>query len=159
MKIVYVGLKEMKADNIAGTGLTWTRGEVHEIADEKKCAKLLEHPTIWADVTGKNAEEIAAALIPAPHVVPPEPRVSFAPTESVSPYWEPVVIVIPGEVFERLQKQELQAVFMTPADADAYSDWKLERETRPADEVAPKNTGPKAQARETKAGLESKKAA
>lgn len=159
MKIVYVGLKEIKADNVAGTGLTWTRGEVHEVADEKKCAKLLEHSMIWANASGKSEPEIASMLIPAPKVVDPSPRVSFVPQDATSPYWEPVVIVIPGEVFDRLQKQEIQAVFMTPADADAYADWKLEKETRPADDVTPKNTGPKAQAKETKAGLESKKAA
>lgn len=148
MKIVYRGLKEIKADNVAGTGLTWTRAQVHEVEDPVKAAKLLEHPLIWADADGKYE------LVKAPEVVPPEPRVSIIPLESTSPYWEPVVITVPPDVFERLQKKEIVAVFATPDDADAFADWKLDRDTKPE---APKNTGPKPQDKETKLGLDSAK--
>lgn len=153
MKIAYIGLKEVKADNVAATGFTWIRGEVHDVADAVKAAKLLEHPLIWADATGKSDIEIAAMMVPAPRALDPVPRLSIIPADEVSPFWEPVIIPVPGDVFTRLQAKELLAVFMTSEDADAYAEWKLERDT------APKETGPEPQAKETKAGLESRKKA
>lgn len=151
-RIVYIGNKEVKGDNVAQTGLTWTKGQVHEVSDEKKVAKLLEHTLIWRDATNKSDAEIAALLLPPLKAVQPEPKVSLIPEVAASPYWEPVVIPVPAEIFEKVQKKELVAVFMTSEDADAFGDWKLERDTRPVD-TAPKNTGPKAQ------GLEKKKVA
>ena len=146
MRIVYIGLKPLKADNVAGTGLVWKRGEVHEVEEEEKAAKLLAHPLIWQDASQKYE------LVPEPSVVKPEPRVSIIPQDNVPPYWEPFVIPVAGEVFTRLQKKELVAVFMTEADADAFAEWKLDRDTKP--DPAPRNTGPKPQEKETKAGLE-----
>lgn len=151
MKIVYIGHKEIKGDNIAQTGLTWTRGQVHDITDEKKAAALLEHKLIWASADGKSPEQVAAMVLPELKAVPPEPRVSFIPENAVSPFWEPVVVVLPEEMFKKLQAKEIVSVFMSPEDADAFGDWKLERDTRPA---APAKTGPKPQAKETKAGLD-----
>lgn len=136
MKIVYVGLKEMKADNIAGTGLVWTRGEIHEVEDPVKAAKLLEHTLIWQNADAKYE------LLPAPAVVQPDPRVNIIPSASASPYWEPVVIPVPGDVFARLQKKELVAVFIKADEADAYADWKLARDKQLSD-TAPAATGPK----------------
>lgn len=153
MKIAYIGIKEIKGDNIAQTGLVWTRGQVQEVADEKKALKLLEHPLIWANVEGKSVEEIAALMVQELKAVPPEPRVSFIPDAPASPYWEPFVTVVPEEVLKKLQTKELVPVFMSDADADAFSDWKLERDTRPS---APAKTGPKAQAKETKVGTDTK---
>ena len=134
IRIVYVGLKEMKADNVAGTGLVWTRGEIHEIEDEAKAAKLLAHPLIWQDADTKYE------LVPEPAVVKPEPRVNFVPSDSDTPYWEPIVITIPSEVFNRLQKKELVSTFMTPADADAYASWKLAQQS--GVDTSPRETGP-----------------
>ena len=134
MRIVYVGLKEFKADNVGGTGLTWKRGEVHEVEEEEKAAKLLAHPLIWQDADSKYE------LLPEPVVVPPEPRLSFMPADAQSPYWEPIVMTVPTDVFTKIQKKELVAVFMTSDDADLFSEWKLERENQR--DLSPKNTGP-----------------
>ena len=147
-KIVYVGLKEMKADNVAGTGLVWVRGQVHEVENEEQAAKLLAHPLIWQDADTKYE------LVPEPAVVKPEPRVSFVPADADTPYWEPIVIPIPSEVFNRLQKKELVSTFMTPADADAFASWKLQA-NEAASDTAPKKTGPRLQEKETKPGLDS----
>lgn len=151
MKVVYIGHKEIKADNIAQTGLTWTRGQIQEVADEKKAAKLLEHSLIWVSAEGKKPEEVTALLLPELAVVAPEPRVSLIPQDPASPFWEPVVVVVPEDVFKKMQSQELVSVFMKPEDADAFGEWKLERDTRPS---APQKTGPKPQAKETRAGLD-----
>ena len=152
MKIAYIGIKEIKGDNIAGTGLVWTRGQVHEVLDEKKCALLTKHPLIWADVTGKSAEEIEAMLVKAPAAVEPEPRVNIIPSgDGTSPYWEPVVIPVPPEVFKGVQEKTLVTLFMTEADADAFAIWKKGQE-----DTSPKQTGPKARPKETKAGLDTK---
>lgn len=153
MKIVYIGHKEVKGDNVAQTGLIWTRGQVHDVADAKKAATLLEHKLIWANAEGKNPEEVAAILLPEMKAVPPEPRVNFIPETSASPFWEPVVMVVPEEMFKQLQAKEIVAVFMSPDDADAFGDWKLERDTRP---MAPAKTGPKVQAKDTRAGTDTK---
>jgi len=153
MRIVYVGLKELKADNIAGTGLVWKRGEIHEIEDEAKAEKLLGHHLIWQNADSKYE------LLPEPSVVKPEPRVSVIPVDASSPYWEPIVVTVPGDVFDRIQKKELVAVFMAPGDADAYADWKLAQS-----DTSPKNTGPAVEKvdkrkKEYRDGLEPKKAA
>lgn len=137
MRIVYVGLKDLKADNVAGTGLVWTRGQIHEVEDAAKAAKLLEHKLIWQDADSKYE------LVPEPKAVPPAPRVSIIPKDAVSPYWEPVVMAVPEEVFAGLQKKELVAVFMTEVDADKFADWKIEQDN--GTDTSPKNTGPKAE--------------
>lgn len=157
MKIVYIGIKEIKADNIAQTGLIWKRGEVHDVTDEKKALKLLEHSLIWAKVDNKSPEEIAALLLPEFKAVPPEPRVSFIPdARDASPYWEPVVVVVPEDIHQRMQAKELLAVFMTAEDADAFDAWKKNRDAAVTN-TAPRKTGPKPQEKETKAGLDSAK--
>jgi hypothetical protein len=150
MHIVYRGLKEVKGDNVAGTGLTWKRGEIHEINDEAKAAKLLEHPLIWADAD-KQYE-----MIPEPKVIPPSPRVQFAPVKSDTPFWDPVILTTSPETFEKLQKKELVAVFVGAEDVDAFEDWKLERATRPADLTVPRETGPTPKSKDTKPGLDTK---
>ena len=137
MKIIYVGLKQQKADNVAGTGLVWTRGQIHEVEDAVKAAKLLEHPLIWQDADSKYE------MVPEPKAVAPSPRVSIIPQDSVSPYWEPVVMTVPEAVFVGVQKKELVAVFMTNADADRFADWKLEQDK--GIDTSPKITGPKAE--------------
>lgn len=150
MKISYIGLKEQKGDNVAATGLVWTRGQVHEVADEKKAAKLIEHKLIWACADGKSPEEITAMLIPELQAVNSVPRVIFkSADESIDNF----VMPVPTEILRQLHNKSIDAVFMTPEDADKYADWlKLERDT------APNKTGPKPQAKETRPGLEAKRA-
>lgn len=161
MKIVYIGRKEQKADNVTqtptfpGTRLTWNPGQVHDIADEKVAVKFLQHPMVWQDATGKTPEEIKAMMLPELKAVPPDPRIQVVPKDPSSPYWEPVITVVSEDIFKRVQSKELVQVFMTSADADAFSEWKLERDTRP--DPAPRQTGPKKQDKETKAGLDSVK--
>lgn len=152
-RIVYIGHKELKGDNVSatptspGTGLVWTRGQVHEIQDEKKAALLLAHPLVWADATGKSEAEVAAMLLPLPQLVASKP-----PVVEVIPagdaYAESFKMTVDAEVLRKLHAGQLLAVFMSEADADAFASWKkLDAET------APKATGPKAQIK----GLEAKK--
>lgn len=121
-KIVYIGSKPMKADNVAQTGLTWIRGEIHIIEDEVKANKLLEHPHVWADA--EKEYSMFEPEVAQPET--PEPRVNIVPQggEDVSQYWDPIVIPVPGEVFNQLTKKEMIAVFMTPENADAFEVWK-----------------------------------
>lgn len=151
MKIVYVGHKEIKSDNVAQSGLIWKRGEVHEIADPLKAAKLIEHKLIWQNADGKKPEEIAAMVLPEIKAVPPEPRVHFIPSESENPFWDPIVVTVPGELYVKLREKQIQAVFITPEDADLFKEWKELR-----GDTSPKKTGPRAQAKETKQGLDTK---
>ncbi len=137
MRIVYRGTKEVKADNVAATGLVWTRGQVHKVEEVEKAEKLLAHPLIWADAD-KPYE-----LLPELKPVPAEPRVHVVPSNSQDTFWDPVVIPVDVEVFKRLQAKELTAVFLTAESVAAFDDWKLERDTRP--DSVPQNTGPKPQ--------------
>lgn len=153
MKIVYIGHKDQKGDNLAGTGLVWTRGEVHEVADEKKAAKLIEHKLVWANADGKSPEEITAMLLPELQSIMSNPTVRFTSKEPEFTHWEPYVLPVPGHILKGLQDKSLEAVFMSPEDADKYAEWlKLERDT------APTKTGPKPQAKETRPGLQAKSA-
>lgn len=67
MRIAYIGTKPNKADNVAGTGLSWTPGQVHEVENPEACKKLLAHSCVWvldnsADLIAElraRAEEVA----------------------------------------------------------------------------------------------------
>ena len=49
-KIRYIGLKDVKPDNVAGTGLTWTgHGDVQEVSNPTAVAKLLAHSMVWEE--------------------------------------------------------------------------------------------------------------
>jgi hypothetical protein len=56
--IKYVGHKDRKVDNVAWTGLTWTPGQVHTVANVETCQKLLKHSDCWAldDTAEREAE-------------------------------------------------------------------------------------------------------
>jgi hypothetical protein len=61
MKLIqYVGYKPAKADTVARTGLTWTPGQVHVVADEA-AAKLLGFPSVWKEAPHEKAEAEAEA--------------------------------------------------------------------------------------------------
>lgn len=126
MKIVYLGLKEQKSDNVAQTGLIWQRGQVLEVVDPKKAAKLLEYPQVWADAD--KPYQLAEPLQVVSTGI--EPRVEIVPQggTQAGAYWEPIRIPVPEEVWGRLQAKEFEAVFMTPADAEAFSIWKKARD-------------------------------
>lgn len=150
MKITYIGHKEQKGDNVAQTGFVWTRGQVHDVTDEKKAAKLLEHKLIWACADGKTPEEITAMLLPELQAVS-APKVVFKSNDNDA--LDNFTLPVPSEVLRQLHAKALDVVFMTPEDADKYAEWlKLERDTAPA------KTGPKVQAKETRPGLQAKSA-
>ena len=49
-KIRYIGAKPVKHDNVADTGLSWHgAGDVQEVVDPAKAAKLLAHSLIWEE--------------------------------------------------------------------------------------------------------------
>lgn len=48
-RIRYIGAKGRKEDNVAGTGLVWAKGQVHDVPDKIAAAKLLSYTQIWAD--------------------------------------------------------------------------------------------------------------
>jgi hypothetical protein len=54
--IRYIGLKAVKEDNVARTGITWVGNEVKEVPD-KVASQLLAHPAVWARA---EVEELAA---------------------------------------------------------------------------------------------------
>jgi hypothetical protein len=54
--IGYHGKKELKDDPVAGTGLTWTQGEVHDVPIEK-ASLLLAHPDVWYDARDKKSRK------------------------------------------------------------------------------------------------------
>jgi hypothetical protein len=157
MDIIYVGLKNLKGDNIAGTGLTWARGQIHKVEDEKKAALLLKHDLVWRDATGKSEEETQAMLIQPPAEVPPEPRVSILSEGNRAAFADPFIIVVPDEVFLKLRVNELTAVFMTDDQADAFKRWQDAQM-----DTGPKRTGPRRKEGDplglpTKAGLDAVK--
>ena len=121
MKIVYVGRKSQKGDNVAGTGLIWAPGDVHEVADAKKANQLIEHKGVWADAD----KPYELAKEPARAEAGLEPRVEILPTGGAMPgNWEPIRETVDKDVFQKLQSGELTLLFVTPEDADAFSAWK-----------------------------------
>ena len=75
--IKYVGLKPMRPDSVAGTGLVWLPGETHEV-EPGAALKLLKHPDVWADA---RAEEDQAPIEAKAEEKPAEPpkEAEYAP--------------------------------------------------------------------------------
>jgi len=144
MRIVYIGNKDAKSDNIAATGLVWKRGQIHEVEDEAKYSKLLEHPLIW-----KNADE-QYELIPELKAVAAMPVAKFVATDD--PFIDSFIQQVPDEILKALHARTLVPVFMSAEDVAEYGEWKLEKDTRP--DPAPRETGPAPQEKETRPGLE-----
>lgn len=128
MRVVYIGHKDQKGDNVAQTGLIWVPGQIQEVADEKKAAKLLEHKEVWADAD-KPYQMVPELKIVAPGI---EPRLEILPTggEFVSSHWEPLRLTVDKDVFARLRSEELTTLFVTPAEADAFAAWKKAQEAK-----------------------------
>lgn len=149
-KIVYIGPRDIKEDNIAGTGLIWTHGETHEVADEKKAAMLLAHDTVWADA--EKPHKIANMVHAEP--VKSEPSIHIVPQggEKLDLHWQPIIVATDSETFSRVRDKELDVFFMTPEDAQGFKAYKAEHEKRVAqaekmrDAKAAKKSGLEAQA-------------
>jgi hypothetical protein len=57
-KIRYIGVKPVKFDNVADTGLTWNgAGDVHEVSDPAKASKLLANSLIWDEPSPAAAKK------------------------------------------------------------------------------------------------------
>jgi len=75
--IRYIGKKDERTDNVAGTGLVWNgQGDVQTVSDAA-AAKLLAHPDIWEDagdapVDEKPKAEKPVADKPADEPTPPK---------------------------------------------------------------------------------------
>lgn len=72
--IRYIGSKEEKVDNVAGTGKVW-RGEGDvQVVDEKAAAKLLKHTDVWepAEGQGEGAETDETTAAKAPKAKAPK---------------------------------------------------------------------------------------
>lgn len=61
MRVAYIGPKAVKHDNVAGTGLKWAPGQVHDV-EPLAAAKLLCHPTIWEKANEEAKAEAEAVL-------------------------------------------------------------------------------------------------
>ncbi len=131
-KILYIGLKQVKNDNVAETKLVWTRGAVVEVHDDTKAAKLCEHTDIWRDVTGKSPAEIKAMLrpIPLPTLAEaPKPRVQVQPhggSDDASPFWDPIVVTVDAKLFADLQDGKCDVMIVTKEDIKLFERWKKE---------------------------------
>lgn len=59
-KATYIGTKERKEDNVAGTGLSWTPGQTHEVS-ALAASKLSAHPSVWeVDMEGEEPKKAVA---------------------------------------------------------------------------------------------------
>lgn len=76
-KIEYVGKKDQKTDNVAGTETVWNgAGDVHEVSDPIAVEKLLAHPDVWRLAAGepkrepKKAKPVGRVITNSPSRVP-----------------------------------------------------------------------------------------
>jgi hypothetical protein len=57
-QIRYIGIKPVKQDNVAATGIVWMgNGDVHEVADPVAASKLLSFPTVWEEANEPVSEQ------------------------------------------------------------------------------------------------------
>ena len=117
-KVAYIGLKPTKSDNVAGTGLTWQRGQVHDIVDDAKAAKLLEHKNVWVD--GSDETKIVLLQAPEPVALPAQVVFTTGRTDQA-----PIIETVDDQVYAMLQTKALVPVFMSVEDYDQFRAWKL----------------------------------
>lgn len=78
MKLIkYIGEKKLKRDTVAGTGLTWTPGQVQEV-DNAAAAFLLKYPSVWEE----DSDEPQGDLLDDPGA--PEPQKQAAPAKAAT---------------------------------------------------------------------------
>ena len=86
-RIQYVGSKERKADSVAGTGLVWERGQVHDV-DDVAAGKLLKHPDVWRRFDEAALPITLAAAVAAGGGLADESATLVLPANAVSgPYF------------------------------------------------------------------------
>lgn len=62
MKLIqYVGSRESKSDNVSGTGLVWTRGQIHPVNDDQ-AKKLLNYPSVWREALSPSEEVVSSPV-------------------------------------------------------------------------------------------------
>ncbi len=121
MRIVYIGTKAQKGDNVAQTGLVWKRGEILEVLDEKKAEKLLEHSNVWADADKpyELMKELVSVKTPVKLVILQADTDTF-------------VIQSTDSVVSDLRAGRLVAQFVKPEDLASFRDWQdLDKQTKP----------------------------
>ena len=68
--IRYIGAKERKEDNVAGTGIIWLgNGDEQNVTDPRAVAQLLRYPLVW-ELDGEAPAGTPAPVVSAP---PPAP--------------------------------------------------------------------------------------
>ena len=55
-KVKYIGNRDRKVDNVAGTNTVWLQGEVKDVTDTA-ADKLLAYPSVWAEQTAEPQSE------------------------------------------------------------------------------------------------------
>lgn len=72
--IAYVGKKEAQDDPVAGTGLVWSPGVIHNVTREQ-AALLFNHPDVWVDdrpLRVQKRDPIKAGVKPQPELTEEE---------------------------------------------------------------------------------------
>ena len=105
MRIQYVGKKDVKTDNVAGTGLVWLgNGDVQDVPSAA-APLLLRHATVW---------------LPAPESKPAA-GLSDAPTKAAKPAKD--VELTPEQLAEQLAKQPAADVDLAKLDDEQLRDY------------------------------------
>jgi len=76
MRIKYIGPRAQKRDNVAGTGLVWTKTTpVHEVINPRAAALLLKYPGVWVEDKPETVEPKPVSTVEAPKRRGRPPRV------------------------------------------------------------------------------------
>jgi hypothetical protein len=95
---MYIGRKDRKEDNVAGTGLAWIgHGDTH-LVDKRAATLLLKHADVWKEVPGTTADSGAAGLSQVAQAVQASRPSTPAPVLSAAPPPPPPLTQTPNEV-------------------------------------------------------------
>lgn len=113
-KIMYVGKKPSKKDNVAGTEAFWARhGDVQEVTDPETVEKLLKHTDCWRLVADEEAERgdgVQAGTMPADTVIPEAKTTKPSKAKSkVKPIEDENTDLPPVVNFQRLGRDAIEA--------------------------------------------------
>lgn len=67
--VQYVGKKQEKTDDIAGTGLVWTPNQVHYVPP-LVAQKLFKHPDVWAEADEDALDPATVGLVVESQTLP-----------------------------------------------------------------------------------------
>ena len=111
MKIKYVGKKEAETAFSAESGITWTPGAEHDIANVSLCKRMLNHPDVFEQVAEEQKPAASTEGGKGLSDAPVKPEAQAAENKPTEGHAKPLMQTTAGVLdLSLLSKDELHAL-------------------------------------------------